>query len=91
MVSQADKPTHIEIETINRCNSTCSFCPVSRLIDPRAGARMTEETYRGIIEELCEWNYTGTLNLFSNNEPFLDKRIIEFVNIARENLPDAYI
>ena len=91
LVSQADKPTHIENETVNRCNSTCSFCPVNRLVDPRDGARMTEETYRGIIDELREWNYTGTLNLFSNNEPFLDKRINEFVAIARENLPDAHL
>ena len=26
----------IEIETINRCNGKCSFCPVNRNIDPRS-------------------------------------------------------
>ena len=26
----ADKPFHIENETINKCNSTCAFCPVNR-------------------------------------------------------------
>ncbi|MAM68350.1 MAG: radical SAM protein [Rhodospirillaceae bacterium] len=88
---RAEMPTHIEIETVNRCNSTCSFCPVNRLVDPRDGARMTEDTFQEIIDELRDWNYTGTLNLFSNNEPFLDKRIFDFIDIARKNLPDAYI
>jgi radical SAM protein with 4Fe4S-binding SPASM domain len=88
---RVDMPTHIEIETVNRCNSTCSFCPVNRLVDPRDGTRMTEDIFQGIIDELRDWNYTGTLNLFSNNEPFLDKRIFEFIAIAREKLPDAHI
>ena len=26
---------HIEIETINRCNGNCDFCPVNHRVDPR--------------------------------------------------------
>ena len=85
------QPSHIEVETISRCNGTCAFCPVNRFVDPRENVRMTEELFKNIIDELKEWKYTGTLNLFSNNEPFLDKRIFDFLIYAREQLPDAYI
>ena len=34
---------HIEIETINRCNGVCSFCPINCRIDPREKKVMSEE------------------------------------------------
>lgn len=84
-------PSHIEIETLNRCNSTCEFCPVNRNDDPREMIRMSDELFHKIINDLGEIGYSGTLNLFSNNEPFLDKRIPEFAEYARSKLPDAFI
>ena len=80
---------HIEIETINRCNGTCEFCPVNSLVDSREKKVMTEELFKKIIDELSEMNYSGRIALFSNNEPFLDKRIIEFHHYTRKKLPNA--
>ncbi len=88
---QCDRPDHIEIETLNRCNSTCGFCPVNRTADPRPQARMSEEMFRSIIDQLAAWEYRGVVNLFSNNEPFLDKRIFAFADYARARLPDAFL
>lgn len=87
----ADKPFHIEIETINKCNSTCAFCPVNRHADPRPRQVMSEALFHRIIDELSEWGYNRVVNLFSNNEPFLDKRIFAFAEYARAKLPDAFI
>ncbi len=87
----ADKPFHVEIETINKCNSTCAFCPVNRHADPRPRQVMSEALFRRIIDELAEWGYDRVVNLFSNNEPFLDKRIFAFAEYARDRLPDAFI
>lgn len=84
-------PSHIEIETLNRCNSTCEFCPVNRNDDPREMIRMSDELFYKIIDDLGEIEYSGTLNLFSNNEPFLDKRIEKFAAYTRQKLPNAYI
>lgn len=81
----------VEIETINRCNGVCSFCPVNRNIDPRVEEKMSEQLFKKIIAELEEICYAGRLALFSNNEPFLDERIIEFSSYAREHLPKAKI
>ena len=81
----------IEIETINRCNGTCSFCPVNKLVDPRPKMKMTWELFKKIINELNQLSYSGEISLFSNNEPLLDDRIIEFHKYAREKLPNARI
>lgn len=80
---------HIEIETINRCNGSCSFCPVSRHSDPRKKAVMTKELFESIVDQLAEMDYGGRFTTFSNNEPLLDDRIIAFNQYARERLPHA--
>ena len=87
----AGRPSHVEIETINRCNNTCAFCPVNRLVDPRPLARMDEALFRSIIDQLAAWNYGGVVNLFSNNEPFLDRRLCAFADYARDRLPGAFL
>lgn len=81
----------IEIETVNRCNGKCSFCPVSVGNDNRPYKKMDTTLFKKIIEELKELDYKGNLALFSNNEPFIDERIIDFASFARESLPKAWI
>lgn len=81
----------VELEIINRCNGECSFCPVNRYIDPRRLKKMDVHLFHKIIDELGELGYAGRLALHSNNEPFLDSRIIEFAQYAREHVPHAYI
>ena len=82
---------HVEIETINRCNGGCSFCPVSVQNDTRPFQVMTKELFEKIIGELQELDYSGRISPFSNNEPFLDDRIINFTKYMREHLPKARI
>ncbi len=82
---------YIEIETINRCNGECKFCPVNKNIDSRVYKKMDENIYLSIIDQLAEMDYDGFLALFSNNEPFIDTRITEFVKIAREKVPKAIL
>lgn len=81
----------IEIEVINRCNGECPFCPVNKYSDPRKLKKMDEVLFRKIIDELSELNYSGRLALHSNNEPFLDSRIVDFAKYARMQVPNAYI
>lgn len=80
---------HIEIETLNRCNGSCSFCPVNKNVDPREKAIMSNALFEHIVKQLAELNYSGRFTTFSNNEPLLDDRIIEFNRYARKMLPNA--
>ncbi len=82
---------HIEIETINRCNGICSFCPINAKIDPREKRIMSQELFEKIIDELAELNYSGRIALFSNNEPMLDNRIINLYKYCRSKLPNAWL
>lgn len=81
----------VEIETINRCNGTCDFCPVSAGKDFRERKIMGMDLFKKIIDELHALHYGGKLALFSNNEPFLDRNIIEKAKYARNRLPFAYL
>lgn len=80
----------IEIETYNRCNGVCNFCPVSVQNETRIEKRMSNKLFIKIMKELEELKYDGSISLFSNNEPFLDDRIIDFQRYARKQLPNAY-
>ena len=81
----------LEIETINRCNNTCEFCPVNCNMDNRPFKIMDDELYKNIINQLARLKYSGAVGLFSNNEPLLDKKIVERCKFAREKLPYAYL
>lgn len=83
-------PVEVEIETINRCNGICPFCPVNVNEPQRPYAKMKESLFYKIINELKEINYSGNLAIFSNNEPFLDERLVDFAKYAREQLPNAF-
>jgi len=80
----------IEIETVNRCNNTCSFCPVNKKDDPRTYRKMEESLFLSIIQQLKDLHYRGAIALFSNNEALLDERIFRFVAHAKVELPDAF-
>jgi radical SAM protein with 4Fe4S-binding SPASM domain len=44
-----------------------------------------------ILAELGDIGYANRLSLYNNNEPFLDKRIVDIVGRARKRLPRAYL
>ena len=81
----------VEIETINRCNSMCSFCPVNKRSDPRPLAYMSDELFSKILDDLASLDYAGKLALHSNNEPLLDEAIVERVRQARRKCPRAFV
>ncbi len=89
--SQGKPPlfTNVQLETLNRCNGECSFCPVNRHLDERPHARMPEELFASIVRQLSALNYDKKLGFYSNNEPLLDKRLPSFLQEARERLPKA--
>lgn len=84
-------PLVVNLETINRCNSTCEFCTANKNAEKRPYMRMEEDMFYSIIDQLAEWGYKGHLTMYGNNEPWLDTRIVEFHKYAREKLPEAFI
>ena len=83
--------SQVEIETQNRCNAACEFCPVNRNAPQRPYARMSEDMFSSILDQLAALRYTKALSLHSNNEPLLDNRLPSFAAEARTKLPKARI
>ena len=81
---------HFHLETINRCNNDCNFCPVSVGNDIRKYHKISEDLFMKIINDLANMNYEYEIALYNNNEPFLYSRIIDFFRIVREKLPKAF-
>lgn len=89
--TEVPHPLVVNLETINRCNSTCEFCTANKNAEKRPYKRMEDDLFYSIIDQLAEWGYKGHLTMYGNNEPWLDTRIVEFHKYAREKLPEAFI
>lgn len=81
----------IEIETLNRCNNVCSFCPVNKNADTREYKKMELDLFVKIMEKLKAAQYQGSIGIYSNNEPFLDERICEIARITKDYMPDNHL
>lgn len=91
--NQKDSPVFVNcmIETLNRCNGSCAFCPASKDSETRPFKKMSEEMYRSIIEELRDEEWKGKLYLSINNEPFVDVRILKFAEYAKHTIPGVFV
>ncbi len=89
MQMREKRPLFIHLETINRCNGTCSFCPCNKNEDKRKLKIMSDELFHKIIDDLQEHDYSGILMLNANCEPFLDQRMPELIIEATSKLPKA--
>ena len=83
-----DLPDVVSIMTKTGCNYKCNFCPNKDIT--HEPSEMSEELYRKILLELGK-DWKGFLLLFIHNEPFLDQRIIKFLEIAKEICPNCTI
>ena len=81
--------TEIGIETISRCNSKCSFCPVSIQNEKRPLTVMSDDVWQSIINQLKDLNFSGTIYPYINNEIFLDKKIFDRLEYARLKLGES--
>ncbi|MBR5428537.1 MAG: SPASM domain-containing protein [Clostridia bacterium] len=79
----------VEVETINKCNGVCSFCPNNRRTDKRPAKVMREDVFRKIVTDLAARDYNGIFFFNGNNEPFLDKSICDRIDYVRKMLPRA--
>lgn len=79
----------VSVETRAGCNHNCSFCPVSRSVDPRPPGELDLAVIELIARQLGELGYDRRIALFGNNEPLLDARLPEIVGVFRRACPAA--
>lgn len=81
--------SNVEIETSSECNFKCQYCPVST--HPRPKGIMPAETIAKAIVELKELKYEGTVAPHFYNEPLLDERLPQIIELFHKQLPKASI
>lgn len=82
--------TRVFIETQGSCTNKSYMCP-NRSGNQSYRGKMSDETFKLIIAKLKEVDYSHELHLYTQNEPFLDKSIIEKIYYAKQQLPNAKI
>lgn len=78
----------VNIETVNRCNGKCAFCPANTKAERRLLKKMTDELFQKIIDELVSLCWQGQIFLNINNEPFIDTKLIDRAKYVKEQLGD---
>lgn len=76
----------VNIETVNRCNGSCDFCPANIRAEKRKRMVMSQKIFEKIIRELKEIDWSGQLFFNVNNEPLLDKEILKRIRYAGQEL-----
>lgn len=68
--NQRDTPSFVNcmIETLNRCNGSCAFCPASKDSESRPFKRMSWEMYCSIIKELRNQEWKGGKKTVSEHQ-----------------------
>lgn len=82
-----DFPALIEIQTINRCNSSCPMCPYSKTIAEQPFQKMDDETFNKLLAQLVQEPSFQILVLSFQNESLVDKSLEEKAKRFKEILP----
>lgn len=75
----------VELNLIDICNRTCSFCPRGVGFENTKN-QMSHKTIDSISSSLREINYTGTITLAGFGEPLLHKKIINYVQTLKNSV-----
>ena len=80
-VESKEPPKRIAIETTNYCNTSCKFCPHSRM--QRKLEHMSRSLYDKVIKEVVELG-TKEVSLGFIGEPLLDVHLFDRIKVAKE-------
>lgn len=81
----------VMIETINRCNGICDFCPANAKVESRPFEKMSDDIISKVIDELEKIHFCGTFFPQVNNEPLLDQRLYNILTMVRNNVKGCRI
>lgn len=80
-------PAVLQVQTINRCNAACGFCPYPYTVHLQERRVMDDALFSKIVDECASADELSDFVPMSKNEPLLDvkmeKRVAEFKAKAR--------
>lgn len=79
-------PRLVSVETTNRCNARCKFCPNNSLARDRR--IMSDDLFKKIINDCKEFPLKA-IEPFLQGEPFMDPHIFDRLAYINEQLPET--
>jgi MoaA/NifB/PqqE/SkfB family radical SAM enzyme len=79
----------VEINPIDACNRSCSFCPRSIKEYSANKIKLSLDTIKKIATDLQEISFDGRISFAGFGEPTLYKHLIESISIIRSTVPTA--
>lgn len=83
-------PRFVQIQTSNKCNASCTFCPYPYTEAKKNFQLMDWKLYEKIILE-CSKHKVSQILPFFLNEPLLNKDLVKYIDFAKEKNPDSII
>lgn len=78
----------VEINSIDLCNRSCSFCPHSSVETyPNKKLKMSLDTITAIATQLSEFNYSNRVSFVGFGEPFLNKNLSIYIQTIKSFNP----
>ena len=84
-------PRRLMIQTHSACNSDCLFCPHSQFREALPQGKMKDSLFREIVQQASQFSERIWINLFLMNEPLLDRRIVERVELVKRQIPRSVV
>ncbi len=83
-------PRAIQIQTVSGCNATCITCPTGLSPQRKEHKYLPMQLWEKVVEECSQLESPiHTINVSLFNEPLVDKRLLDMVDMAKEVLPDT--
>lgn len=84
-------PLEIQIETNTACNATCVMCPYPEVTREVPQGRMDLPLYEKLLDECAGQRGLWRIEPFLNNEPFTDVRLVDWITLAKQRVPQAMV
>lgn len=83
----------VEINLMDACNRTCSFCPHAdpEIYPNRYDMKMSVATSETLAAQLAAIDYKGRVSMSGYGEPMLLRNVYRHIEIYRQALPDNVI
>jgi len=83
-------PRTVQIQTSNKCNAACTFCPYPYTEGKKKFQIMDWKLYKKLIDECLKHDVKEVLPFFLN-EPLLNKDLVKYINYAKKKNPNSII
>jgi radical SAM protein with 4Fe4S-binding SPASM domain len=80
-----------QIQTHSFCNADCIMCPYGDTRSMLKQGIMEDSTFTKVVDELMEYPSLERISLMLQNEPLLEKRILDHIRYIKDKDPDMNV